>query len=148
MVTATKSLFNNLADETDITHIFKQSSAALKKMNFRGLFMAMTILKVKDNSLIMSAAGMPSALIYRAASRKVEEVVIRAMPLGSVSNFAYQQQEFTLSAGDCVVVMSDGFPEMFNETGEMLDYAQAKIELEEIAQSSPQEIIDHFVKSW
>ena len=147
MVTATKSLFNNLADESDITHIFKQSSAALKKMNFRGLFMAMTILKVKDNSLLMSAAGMPSALIYHAASRKVEEVVIRAMPLGSVSNFAYRQQEFTLSAGDCVVVMSDGFPEMFNEAGEMQDFAQAKIELEKTAQNSPQAIIEHFVKT-
>ncbi len=95
----------------------------------------------------MSAAGMPSALIYRHASQRVEEVSIRAMPLGSVSNFAYQQQEFALSTNDCVMVMSDGFPEMFNEAGKMQDFAQAKIELEKTAQNSPQEIIDHFVKT-
>ena len=63
---------------------------ALKRMNFRGLFMAMTILKIKGNNLLISAAGMPSALIYRAATRKVEEVAIRAIPLGSVTNFTYR----------------------------------------------------------
>jgi len=43
--------------------------------------------------------------------------------------------------------MSDGFPEMFNEAGEMKDFAQAKIELEKTAQNSPQAIIEHFVKT-
>jgi serine phosphatase RsbU (regulator of sigma subunit) len=147
MVTATKSLFNNLAHEADITYIFKQTSAALKKMNLRGLFMAMTMLKITDHRLIVSAAGMPSALIYRAATRQIEEVIIKAMPLGSVSNFAYRQQEFTLLSGDCVVVMSDGFPELFNEQNEMLDYAQARMTLAEVAKGSPQQIINRFVET-
>lgn len=147
VVTATKSLFNAFADDENIPQIFERMSRALKKMNLRGLFMAMAMVKIKGGSLTICVAGMPSALIYHAASRKVEEVVIRAMPLGSVSNFAYRQQEFTLSAGDCVVVMSDGFPEMFNEAGEMQDFAQAKIELEKTAQNTPQAIIDHFVKT-
>ncbi len=85
-------------------------------MNLRGLFMAMAMLKIKNGNLIICAAGIPSALIYRATTEQVEEeVVIRAMPLGSVSNFAYEQQELSLAAGDCIVLMSDGFPEMFNE---------------------------------
>ena len=43
-------------------------------MNLRGLFMAITLLKIKDNQFAISAAGMPSALIYRAASSAVEEI--------------------------------------------------------------------------
>ena len=147
MVTATKSLFNNLAHEADIAHIFKQSSAALKKMNLRGLFMAMTIVKITGHRLLVSAAGMPSALIYRAASGEVEEIVIRAMPLGSTSNFAYKQHEYSLLAGDCVVVMSDGFPELFNEQNEMFDYARTRGTFAEVAGDSPQEIINRFVET-
>jgi serine phosphatase RsbU (regulator of sigma subunit) len=146
MVTAAKSLFSNLASQPDITSIFKQSSAAIKKMNLRGLFMAMIILKVKEGRVSVSAAGMPPMLIYRAATNEVEEISIRAMPLGGIQNISYRQQELSLSAGDTILLMSDGFPEMFNEAGETLDYGKAKTILEEMAHTTPQEIISHFVK--
>ena len=47
VVTATKSLFNHLAQESEIPAIFQQSSRALKRMNLRPLFMAMAIAKGK-----------------------------------------------------------------------------------------------------
>jgi len=147
MVTAAKTLFSNLAHQPDIPQMFRQSSAALKKMNLRGLYMAMIMLKIKDRRMTISAAGMPSTLIYRAATRQVEEVVIRAMPLGSIQNFPYKQQELNLFVGDVIVLMSDGFPEMFNEQGEMLDYDKAKALLqEEAANHSAQWIINRFVE--
>ena len=43
--------------------------------------------------------------------------------------------------------MSDGFPEMFNEAGEMLADETAKNLLAEIAAESPQEIIKRFVEA-
>jgi serine phosphatase RsbU (regulator of sigma subunit) len=146
MVTATKSLFNNLAYQKEITYIFKQTSTALKAMNLRGLFMAMTMLKIKSRTLRISSAGMPAALIYRAAEKRVEEIMIKAMPLGSVANFPYRQEEVMLSTGDAVVVLSDGFPEMFNEAGEMLGFDKAGEVLKDVAEESPHEIIRRFVK--
>jgi serine phosphatase RsbU (regulator of sigma subunit) len=147
VVTATKGLFNNLAASPDIADTFGQISRSLKAMNLRGLFMAMTMLKINGNRAVVCMAGMPSILIYRAAIKQVEEIAIRAMPLGSFSKSAYDSQELTLLAGDAVVLMSDGFPEMFNETGEMLPDMTAKNLLTEIAAESPQEIIDHFVQA-
>lgn len=148
MVTATKSLFNAYASEPSITRIFMQTSQALKRMNLRGLYMAIVMVKIKGGGLSVSAAGMPPMLVYRAATTEVEEVAIKALPLGSVADFPYQQQDLTLSVGDIVVLMSDGFAERFNEAGEMLDYAQAKMVLaEEVTHSaSAQEIINHFVE--
>jgi serine phosphatase RsbU (regulator of sigma subunit) len=146
LVAATKSLFRAFANEKDITNIFRQSSQALKEMNLRGLFMAMTILKIKNNTMQISSAGMPSTLVYRAESKIVEELSIRAMPLGSVTKFPYQQQEISLSSGDCVVILSDGFPEMFNAENEMLGFAEAADVLPDIAANSSQEIISRFVK--
>jgi len=142
VVTATKSLFNNLADAPDIPDTLRQISRALKAMNLRGLFMALTLIKLKDNSLSVCAAGMPSTLVYRAANKTVEEISIRALPLGSMTNFNYRGQELVLQTGDCVVVMSDGFPEMFNAENEMLGFDKAAEVLKEIAAHTPQEIID------
>ena len=146
VVTATKSLFNAFAEEENIGQIFGQTSKALKKMNLRGLFMAMAMLKIRDNRVAVSVAGMPPMLIYRAASREIEEIAIRAMPLGSVTNFSYQERELSLSHGDVLVLMSDGFPEMFNAAGEMLADDEAKRVLAENAHLPSQEIINRFVK--
>jgi len=148
MVTAAKSLFETLAHTPDIPQIFNQSSRVLKRMNLRSLYMAMMIMKIKDNRLTVSVAGMPPVLLYRAATGCVEQLALTGMPLGSVKEFPYKQQELPLCVGDTLVLMSDGFPEMFNEAGEMIDYQRAKTLLEEIAQhNSPQEIINHFVRT-
>src|SRR5262249_55042421 len=53
IVTATKSLFNHLAQGSNIPAIFRRSSRALKRMNLRSWFMAMTIAKVKDYQLTL-----------------------------------------------------------------------------------------------
>jgi serine phosphatase RsbU (regulator of sigma subunit) len=145
VVTAAKSLFNHLASQPDITEIFRQSSRALKRMNLRSLFMAMTMIKVNGNRLKLCAAGMPPVLIYRARTRAIEEVRLHGVPLGSLSNYSYRQIELGLSNGDVVLLMSDGFAERFNPAGEMLDYPRAIKTLAEAASRSPQEIIEHFV---
>jgi sigma-B regulation protein RsbU (phosphoserine phosphatase) len=147
MVTAAKSLFEALAHTSDIPQIFNQSSRVLKRMNLRSLYMAMMMMKIKDNQLRVSVAGMPPLLIYRAATRCVEEIALRGMPLGSLKEFPYKQEELNLFAGDTLVLMSDGFPETFNEAGEMLDYERGKKLLAEVAHGTPQEIINHFVRT-
>jgi serine phosphatase RsbU (regulator of sigma subunit) len=145
MVTAVKSLFDTLAYHPDIPHIFERLSRTLKRMNLRGLFMAMTMVKVNGRKLSVSIAGMPSVLIYRAAAGEVEEVVLRALPLGGMTNYQYQQQELTLAADDVIVLMSDGLAERFNANNEMLDYALVKRAFAEAARQTPQQIIEHLV---
>jgi sigma-B regulation protein RsbU (phosphoserine phosphatase) len=145
VVTATKSLFNHLAQESEIPAIFQQSSRALKRMNLRSLFMAMTIAKVKGYQLTLGSAGMPPVLIYRAAQRVVEEISLRGVPLGSMTAYSYRERSLNLARGDVVVLMSDGYPERFNGRNEMLDYGSAKSVLADVAALSPQEIIDAFV---
>jgi serine phosphatase RsbU (regulator of sigma subunit) len=146
VVTATKSLFNHLAQESEIPAIFQQSSRALKRMNLRSLFMAMAIAKVKGYQLRLGSAGMPPTLIYRAARRVVEEISLRGVPLGSLMDYSYRERSLGLAPGDVVVLMSDGYPERFNSKNEMLDYGSAKSVLLEIAILPPQEIIEVFVK--
>jgi serine phosphatase RsbU (regulator of sigma subunit) len=146
LVTATKSLFNHLAQESEIPVIFQQSSRALKRMNLRSLFMAMTIAKVNGYQMTLGSAGMPPALIYHAERRVVEEISLRGVPLGSLTTYSYRECSLSLAPGDVVVLMSDGYPERFNGKNEMLGYGSAKSVLLEVAILPPQEIIEVFVR--
>jgi len=147
VVTAMKSLFHCFADEPELPPVMNRSSQVLKQMNLRSLFMGLTVIKLAGRQLKISSAGMPPMLIYRAKDRAVEEVLIKAMPLGSVTGYRYREQELSVSGGDVVVLMSDGLPERFNTQGEMFDYWRATNTLAEVAERSPHEIIEHLVRA-
>jgi serine phosphatase RsbU (regulator of sigma subunit) len=147
VVTAMKSLFRTLAGEDDLPLVFNQSSRVLKEMNLRSLFMGLTMVKLNGVCLRIASAGMPPALIYRAEKGLVEEALIKAPPLGGFSGYQYREREYALGHGDVLVLMSDGFPERFNQDGEMFDYSRARQSLAEAASRHPREIIEHFVRA-
>jgi serine phosphatase RsbU (regulator of sigma subunit) len=147
VVTAMKSLFRTFAAEPEIVPVFNQSSRVLKEMNLRSLFMGLTMIKLNGRRMKISAAGMPPVLIYRAETGLVEEVMIKAMPLGSVTGYSYRERELTLGCGDVIVLMSDGLPERFNQSGEMFDYSRTKESLAHAAILSPREIIERLVSA-
>jgi serine phosphatase RsbU (regulator of sigma subunit) len=145
VVTAMKSLFRTFAAEPEIVPVFNQSSRVLKEMNLRSLFMGLTMIKLNGRRMRISSAGMPPVLIYRAETGSVEEVMIKAMPLGSVTGYPYREHELDLCRGDVIVMMSDGLPERFNHVGEMFDYSRTKESLAEAAALAPREIIERMV---
>ncbi|HEU0183902.1 MAG TPA: SpoIIE family protein phosphatase [Blastocatellia bacterium] len=142
VVTAMKSLFRTFAAEPEIVPVFNRSSRVLKEMNLRSLFMGLTMIKLNGRRMKIASAGMPPVLIYRAETRSVEEVMIKAMPLGSIPDYPYRELELTLGCGDVVVMMSDGLPERFNREGEMFDYSRTMETLTDAAARSPREIIE------
>lgn len=144
LVTVTKGLFNILASEPNIPLILQKSSLAIKQMNFRTLFMALTILKIKDNQVRISCAGMPPLLVAHAHSGLVETISLNGMPLGGVK-FPYKEQLLEVGTGDTLLLMSDGFPEQFNPQGEILGYDTAIEEFKRISQLPAQAIIDALI---
>ena len=146
MVSSVKSLFISLAYHPDIPHIFTRLSQTLKQMNLRGLFMALTIAKVKENRLTISLAGMPPVWIYRATTQHIEEVALQQLPLGGVTKYAYRQNEYELASGDVVVLLSDGLSECFNPQGTMLEDEAAKTFIAGNAHLTAQELINGLAK--
>jgi serine phosphatase RsbU (regulator of sigma subunit) len=147
MVSATKSLFHSLADEPEPIQFLKKSTRAIKAMGLKKMFMALTIAKFADHRLHVAAAGMPFPLIYRASTGQVEEIELKGMPLGSFVSFPYKDKQLHLNEGDTVILMSDGFAEMFNPNDEILGEEQVKKLVEEAAAYSPEKIIDHLKKA-
>jgi len=143
MVSVIKSLFIAEASQTDILSFFKKCSQTIKQMHLGNLYMSMMLVKIKDHKMTASSAGIPPIYIYRSATKSVEEIVIKGMPLGGPASFPYKQRETNLAPGDTVLLLSDGFPELFNDKDEMLDYPRVKEIFKEAAERSPDEIIAH-----
>jgi serine phosphatase RsbU (regulator of sigma subunit) len=60
-------------------------------------------------------------LVHRAAEKRVEEVTLPATPLGTLG-VDYLERTVALAAGDTVLLMSDGFPELLSSEGQQLGY--------------------------
>jgi serine phosphatase RsbU (regulator of sigma subunit) len=147
MVATMKSLFTAAPFAADLVEFFHQSSRVLKQMNLGNLYMAMTLLRLKDDHLQVAGAGMPPLLIHRAASGSVEEILMRTMPLGAPAGFLYEQKSVPLFAGDTVLMMTDGYAELFNDKDEMLDYPSVTEYFEKAASHSPAGIIEHLLSA-
>ena len=147
IVTATKSLFNLLSQSENIADILNHINYSIRKMHFPNLFMAMGLVKLKNDLLELAGAGMPPALIYRASTGQIESASLKGLPLGSFADFSYSKISINLNKDDVVVLMSDGFPELFNEKFEMFGYDNVIRKYEEVVKESPEKIIEHFSSS-
>ena len=143
MVTTAKSLFNSYAPNPDILFSFQEITRCIRQMNFDKLSMCLTMAKINGNKLNMSTAGMPPSFIFRRDTKIVEEHMFKAMPLGAMHNFPYEVKETTLKAGDTILLLSDGLPELKNNIGEMYGYKRIRNGFEDIAEKAPEEIINY-----
>ena len=142
IVTASKSLFNSHAENPDILFTLKEMTRSLKMLDLHLLSMCMTLMKIKNNKIQVSAAGMPPVLLHRHATGVVEELLLKGMPLGTFTEFDYQLQETTIQPGDTLLFMSDGLPELFNEKEEMFGYEKIQEIFKSSAHLPVNEIID------
>ena len=147
MVATIKGLFSAESSETQITDFFDKCNYVIRNMNLGNLFMAMLIAKIEGNSLRISSAGMPPTLIYRSQSKQVDEVILKALPLGSPGGIKYSEIECGLLPDDTILFMSDGFPELFNKDKEIFGYDRAKEIFGSAAHLSVQNIITKLCKT-
>ncbi|MFK7845845.1 MAG: PP2C family protein-serine/threonine phosphatase [Rhodothermales bacterium] len=147
LVTATKSLFASLGADADLVEIMAKSSQTLKRIGLPKLYMAFALARITKKTLEVVGAGMPAALLYRAATNEVESIPLKGMPLGGFANFSYQKSTHKLASGDTLLLMSDGFPEQFDANRAMRGYDFAKDLLFKICPTSPDSIISTFTSS-
>lgn len=147
MVTATKSILTTLSHEKDLVHLFTKLNDALSRVNLHRHYMALQMVKIKDCRLEICSAGMPPLLLYRAATKTVEEISLKAMPLGNRHEFPYRKHDTRLACGDVILLMSDGLPELFNMQDEIFDHERVKAAFAAAAPLSPAQIIAHLVQA-
>jgi ligand-binding sensor domain-containing protein/serine phosphatase RsbU (regulator of sigma subunit) len=145
IVTLMKGLFLADTGTEEIVPFFQRSSNSIKQIKLGRLLMAFTLVRLTENSVSFSCAGMPPVFVRRKGAGPVEEIMIKGMPLGAMKNFPYVVQSTFLSPGDMMLLMTDGLPEQKNDAGEMYDYRRIEEAFEEARDKSPDEIIQHLI---
>jgi len=141
MVAIVKSLFITHTSWGDLREFLKTSAEAIKQMRLGNLYMGLALARIKDRTLTMASAGMPPVLLYRHASRRVEEIVIKGMPLGGPGTISEELRSTELEEGDTLLMMSDGLAEVFNPEREILDYPRVRECFQEVAERSATDIV-------
>jgi len=140
MVTAVKSLFSAFAGQRGPRELLDEAARAVRRMELGRMAMGLAVARLRDSSLILSSAGMPPVLVYRAARGKVEEISLQGMPLGGFA-LDYEERRLDLGPGDTILMMTDGLPELANGEGDPLGYPRVRALFEEMGRLAPEEII-------
>lgn len=124
MVTVVKTLFAGYEASTAPAAFLGDAAEKIKRMELGRMSMALSLARFEGTHLTLATAGMPPVLVHRATTNTVDELAHGATPLGTLGS-NYEQSTATLHAGDTVLLMTDGFPELMNDDGEQLGYAAA-----------------------
>ncbi|MDX1582271.1 MAG: SpoIIE family protein phosphatase [Thermoanaerobaculia bacterium] len=138
MVAVIKSLFTALTS-SDLKRFLREASATIRTMQLGRMSMALTLLRFEEGRLRFAAAGMPPLLLVRSKG-EIEELSSPGAPLGTI-DFPYEERSLTLDPGDLVIAMSDGLPELLDETGEPFGYERVTSAVRDIRSRSPEAII-------
>jgi serine phosphatase RsbU (regulator of sigma subunit) len=134
MVTVIKALFSGYANDAPPSVFLREASEKVKRMDLPRMAMALLVARLERNRVTLASAGMPPVYVHRAASGTVDEIALHATPLGTLGD-DYKDAVIELAAGDTMLFMTDGFPELLQGsngtsqqrgyTGAMEDFAVA-----------------------
>lgn len=151
VVTAIKLLFSEHAGNTELTEFLKRASRSIHLMGLKKIFLAFAIGRLKGDVLEFAGAGMPSALVFRHKTGRVDEINLKGFPLGSNLKYPYQKTEIVLGPGDMVLLMTDGFPELNNADGKMIGYENVSRIFLQSAAATPARLIhqlNEYAAAW
>jgi len=124
MVTVIKALFAGYTPEVMPARFLRDAAEKVKRMDLGRMAMALLVARFDRDRLTVASAGMLPGYVHRNRTAKIEEVARGATPLGTLGA-DYHDVSIDLAAGDTVLFMTDGFPELQNASGQQLGYAAA-----------------------
>ena len=162
MVAATKSLFQSENGQSEngqsgdgqsgdgqesLAATLGRISRGLKSMRLRRMNVAMQLVTLRPGSIRVASAGMPPALLWRAATGEIEEILIPGPPLGAMARFEYQEAELPWEPGDTLLMMTDGLPETLNASGDDLGYDAVRRIFRQAAGGGPESVLEALFKA-
>ena len=132
LVSLMKGMFVTLRPGEDLGRFLADASVAVRSMHLDRARLAMALLRLDGERLTFAAAGMPPALVVRARTGEVEELMTPAMPLGGLSR-RFPERETEMRPGDTVFLLSDGLFELPDRHGDPLGYERVRALVAETA---------------
>ena len=146
MVSVTKAGLNGI-DALPANTILHKLNNVVKNIDLGTLRMSLNIVQIKPTEFELSSAAMPPVYHFVAATNKVEEILIKGLPLGGLKEEHFDSITRSFNAGDIIIQLSDGLPEAPNLAGEMYDYERLRLLIEDNGQKTAQGMIDALMAS-
>jgi serine phosphatase RsbU (regulator of sigma subunit) len=151
MVAAAKSYFHTLVHDADSLTLLQRMSNGLRNMDMKLMYMGFMLVQCKKQEFEIATAGMPPALYFSSRNKKVENIILKGLPLGSNVQYPYESRKVYLEKGDTLLMMSDGLMELFDPNREMLGIEKIEEVLKNSEGCSAKEIINQIsqlIKQW
>ena len=146
VVGVAKSLFQSWCAEPDLGRLLRQIGDGLSSMHRRQASMAMVLLRLAAGRIRFASAGMPPLLVWRHETDTIDEILAPNVPLGTLSDIEFPENEISLLPGDSLLVMTDGLVELTDPDGEPLGYDRAAEIFAQVAHLDPEEAIEALLK--
>jgi serine phosphatase RsbU (regulator of sigma subunit) len=146
MVSVTKAGLNGI-DALPANTILHKLNNVVKNIDLGTLRMSLNIVQIKPTEFELSSAAMPPVYHFVAATNKVEEILIKGLPLGGLKEEHFDNITRSFNTGDIIIQLSDGLPEAPNLTGEMYDYERLRLLIESNGHKTAQGMIDALMAS-
>ena len=146
MVSVTKAGLNGI-DALPANTILHKLNNVVKNIDLGTLRMSLNIVQIKPTEFELSSAAMPPVYHFVAATNKVEEILIKGLPLGGLKEEHFDNITRSFNTGDIIIQLSDGLPEAPNLTGEMYDYERLRLLIEDNGHKTAQGMIDALMAS-
>lgn len=114
MVATAKSHFQTHARHGSHEDILRLTSEGIRHVRLRGLYMCLGLLTLDGLRATWTAAGIPPVLHFVAATGRVDELLVKGLPLGSPISPPSTSVSVDVAPGDVLVMMTDGLPELFD----------------------------------
>ncbi|RMG36847.1 MAG: hypothetical protein D6732_07645, partial [Methanobacteriota archaeon] len=125
--------------------ILKRLNKVLKDILSDKFYMALHLLQITPTTVTLSSAAMPPVYYYNEKLKKLVEVLLPSLPLGTRLPDNYQEITIHFNPGDTLVLLSDGLPERMNSKGIPLGYNLVKECIEENIHLSPKELMEKLI---
>jgi sigma-B regulation protein RsbU (phosphoserine phosphatase) len=143
-----KELFQEIAAvTTEPVEVLKVMNGRLHRVLPEGMFAAAAIVKLGGGlrEVQYANAGLPYPFVMRSSQRRVEEVELAGFPLGLFDGDAtggYEARALSLTAGDVLLVGSDGIHAVAGTAGDAFDDGRLMGLLRELMGRSGGEILE------
>ena len=145
MVTLMKGFFTSDSSKLGLKEFMSHCTRVIKDIKLGRILMSFSYLKIENNKIQITSAGMPPIYYHNKETNQTEEIIIQGMPLGAMRNASYSVIEKELKSGDTILLLTDGLPEQMNPNEEMFDYSRVKKSFNEAISNKPDEIINKLV---
>ena len=102
--------------------IAKRLNRVIKNIDLGWNRMAINVAKIWEDRVEITSAAMPPVYHFHGSTKKVDEILIKGLPLGSLKDESFTLKEVSFNKNDSLIFISDGLPEATNIAGDMLGY--------------------------